>query len=306
MDKDNFKFGERLEFYKPDFEMRKQIAELHLKAFQNCVVQYWDKLKDYIEYNSPEETIAHYEFNDYNHLWDCCRRDHIVLLPNEEVVDVESIFDKFSNEQLKDWFNSDEMFKVVRYFKWYRDTHKQFNKIFSKNNSNDDIEHGLYYNERFFIGLRHANYQAMLADESKEYTEKETEELENGIDATEYLKNVLSNPLKNHELCNMLLNYLQYVSINDLKKLLRLMKTGFEIKEKGRPVFNIPIYVLDKYGELVVRYNNRQECMDKEGLGKVYLSQLLSGNKKRKKCSYCEMTDEEYEEHRKIFNKMKI
>ena len=38
MDRDNFKFGERLEFYKPDYEVRKEIAELHLKAFQNCVV----------------------------------------------------------------------------------------------------------------------------------------------------------------------------------------------------------------------------------------------------------------------------
>lgn len=309
MNKDNLKFGERLEFYEPDFEVRKEVAEIYLKVFQDEIVKNWDKYKDYIEYETPEETIKHYKFPyDYNRIWNLSRNEHIVSAPksNSEQVEIGSIFENFTNEELK-MLMEPEMIQVVKYFKWYRKNNPNITQVL-QHDEEQDAKYGggyPYYTERLYLSLRNGMYEAALNDD-KEHSKKEIEELENARDASWYVRNVLYYPDKRPDLVDFIINHLQYVDIKELNKLLKLIDKGFEIREAHRPQLNIPVYVLDKYGELVIRYNNRQECMEKEGLGKQYLQQLLNGNKRRKKCTYCEMTDEEYEEHRKTFESMNI
>lgn len=280
---------ERLEFFEPDFKTREELAKLYMTHFQSTLIKYWDKLKKYIEWNSLEETINHYSFNDYNRLWDQCRRDNVVLKPKEESIDFKSIFDKFSNEQLQILFESQNMHKVVRYFKWYRENHKQFDRCLPKNDMVEDAKNGAYYQERLSISLRNRTYQNNL-DEDRERTKEEIDELENAIEATNYIYFALNNPTEIPELVDLIVNHLQYMDLKNLKKLLMLIDKNFEQKPAGRPQKNWKVLQYDMKGNLVAEYNSRTECMEKNNIKKSLMSLLLSGKRKTHKgYKYVEM-----------------
>lgn len=295
--RDNFKFGERLEYFPPQQDIRESYAKIKMQDFQQCVIDNWDKLKQYIEWDSPEATIKHYRPIDYDILWNKCRKDNVILLPKSEPVNVDSILNTLTKTELKSKFDDEEvreyLYKVIKYFVWYKKSHTKHDNVICKNNPMDDSIRGRYCNERFQMHLRIATYDNYLNDGIRR-EEKEVNEIKNAIDACNFLIYLFENPFDVEGILPIINNTLQYMKIKDLNILLKQMDKHFEEVKKGRRENNTPVYVFNKYGEMIKRYNNRQECMETEGLGKTYMSMLLSGKKRRNKCFYCEMTDEEY------------
>ena len=76
-------------------------------------------------------------------------------------------------------------------------------------------------------------------------------------------------------------NTLRFCSAEELGKLLKLADKNFVIyDDAGRPKSNKKIYKYDRFGNLVATFENRQECIEKECMGKSCLSNVISGKRK--------------------------
>lgn len=73
---------------------------------------------------------------------------------------------------------------------------------------------------------------------------------------------------------------LRYCNVETLKKLTKLADKKFEIKKAHRPSNNKKIYKYDKENNLIETFENRLDCIEKEGISKSSLSNVLSGTRK--------------------------
>ena len=282
-----------------DTEQRRQTRELGIKVFQEFITENWDIVSKYIVWDSPETTFKHYELKDYVSLINTLKKKKINCVKpvkQEKNPDYESIFKTFTNDELK-MLCEPEVVEVIKYFKWYRKKHPNFSHVLAHDEEEDrKYSNGYpYYTERVGLAIQNEMFRLDLSH-NKVYEKEEREELEMLYRATEFVRYNLYYPDKRPDLVDLFINHLQYTPVTELNKLLEMIDKGFINKTAGRKANDIPVYVFDEYGKLVTKYKNREECMEKEGLGKQYLSQLLTGKKRRRKCWYAEMTEEKYNE----------
>lgn len=198
------------------------------------------------------------------------------------------IFEKFDLETLKKYHNNGMVYKITKYIIYKR------NKLGENYLCIDNTCPTKTLYERF----EHDNANMRLQKDKYRYvSNKEDDKMI--VWATRYIMDLVHEPEKfndpdQKEIREYIIKYLQFAKTDDLVELIRLTNKSFVNNKANRPTNNVPIYVLDKYGEKVARYENRQDCMEKEGIGKGYLSQLLSGNKMRRKCRYFEISDDDF------------
>lgn len=273
----------KLHFFPGDYSTETELCKIYKDDFQKTIFEFWDKLKVYIEWDSPEATVAHYRFpDDYNRLWDLCRRDHVVLKHEPKPIEYQNVFERFNNDQLQMLFGSENIHKVVRYFKWYRENHKEYKTSLASDSYMDEGQDAPYYSKRLDLAFRRRIFEMKLSD-NKERTPEEIEEIENGLEAVNYLHYILDNPKEMPELTDMILNHLQYMDHKELKKLLMLIDKNFEQKSAGRPKSSWKVMQYDMKGNLVNEYNSRTECMEKNNIKKSLMSLLISGKRQSHK-----------------------
>ena len=198
------------------------------------------------------------------------------------------IFEKFDIDTLKRLHNNNMVYKITKYIIYKR------NKLGDNYLCIDNTCSTKTFYERF----EHDNASLRMQKDKYRYiSNKEDDKMI--IWATKYIMDIVHAPeaFKDPEMKEIreyIIKYLQFAKTDDLVELIRLTNKSFKNNKACRPTNDIPIYVLDKYGEKVARYENRQECMEKEGIGKQYLQQLLKGDKMRKKCKYFEISDDDF------------
>lgn len=283
-----------------DTEQRRQTRELGIKVFQEFITENWDIVSKYIVWDSPETTFKHYELKDYVSLINTLKKKKVNCVKpvkQEKNPDYESIFKTFTNDELK-MLCEPEVVEVIKYFKWYRKKHPNFSHVLVNDDKEEDEKYSNghpYYTKRLSLSIRSKTLQVELSH-NKEYDKKEKEELEMMLRAVNFIYDIFTYPDKRPDLVDLFINHLQYTPVTELNKLLEMIDKGFINKTAGRKPNDIPIYVFDEYGKLVTKYDNRAQCMTIEGIGKQYLSLLLAGKKRRRKCWYAEMTEEKYNE----------
>lgn len=85
------------------------------------------------------------------------------------------------------------------------------------------------------------------------------------------------------QIYKFILGTLRFCSVAELKKLLEYADKKFDIAPAHRPRYNKKIYKYDLNGNLIDTFENRAECIEKEGISKPALSQVLSGKRKQHK-----------------------
>lgn len=289
-------------YFPVDEEQRKHTKEIGMQVFQKFIMNNWDIVSKYTVWNSPEAVMKHFSLADWNHLFYMLKQDNINFnkkKKDEKNEDYEGIFNTFTNDELKTMCEP-IMSEVIRYFKEYRKSHPNRTQVLAYSKESVGYEKLI-----FSLSLRYETAKLDLSHD-KPYEEKEKKELEDKLHATKFLLDLLDNPKDKPNLLNFILNHLQYASVTELNKLLEMINKGFISEKVGKKPNNIPIYVFNEFGKLVTKYDNRAQCMEQEGLGRQYLQQLLSGQKRRKKCWYVEMTEEKYNEKAEILEKMII
>lgn len=73
---------------------------------------------------------------------------------------------------------------------------------------------------------------------------------------------------------------LRYCSAKELANLLKLSEKKFIVRDVGRPVVEKVILKFDRFGNLVETFKSRQECMEKDNIGKQCLSHVITGKRK--------------------------
>lgn len=198
------------------------------------------------------------------------------------------IFEKFDIDTLKRYHNNGIVYKITKYIIYKR------NKLGGDYLCIDNTCPTRTLYERF----EHDNACLRMQKDKYRYaSNKEDDKMI--IWATKYIMDLVHDSASyldqdNKEIRDYIIKYLQFAKTDDLVELIRLTNKSFTNNKVGRPTNNIPIYVLDRFGNKVARYKNRKECMEKEGLGESYLKQLLRGDKMRRKCRYCEISDDDF------------
>ena len=288
------------EYFPIDEEQRRKTREMGMEVYHEFVNENWDIISKYIPWDSPESTIRNYNLEDYVRLMDMLRSKKVNCNKKEKKEKNEgyvSIFNTFTNDELK-LICEPEVIEVIKYFRWYRKKHTNFSHVLVNDDKVEDEKYGNghpYYTKRLSLSIRSKTLHVELSY-NKEYDKKEKEELEMMLRAVNFIYDILTYPDKRPELLDLFVNHLQYTPITELNKLLEMIDKGFINRKRGAQPKGMPIYVFDEYGQLVTKYDNRAQCMTIEGIGKQYLSQLLAGKKRRRKCWYAEMTEEKYNE----------
>lgn len=73
---------------------------------------------------------------------------------------------------------------------------------------------------------------------------------------------------------------LRFCDLKTLCKLSTYADKKFEIVENHRPRLNKKIYKYDRLGNLIATFENRQDCIEKDGIGKECLSRVINSKRK--------------------------
>ena len=88
------------------------------------------------------------------------------------------------------------------------------------------------------------------------------------------------NRATKEEILKFIWETLRFCDYNTLTRLCKLADMKFEFRAAHRPQKNLKIYKYDKDNNLIETFANRAECIEKEGMTKSTLSNVLSGKRK--------------------------
>lgn len=88
------------------------------------------------------------------------------------------------------------------------------------------------------------------------------------------------NRATKEEILKFIWETLRFCDNNTLSRLCKLADRKFEFRAAHRPQKNLKIYKYDKDNNLIETFANRAECIEKEGMTKSALSNVLSGKRK--------------------------
>jgi len=184
---------------------------------------------------------------------------------------------KYKNEREKQFLEHEvsvlHFFREIRY--WFHGIRERHKQSFMKSR----LDH---YKSR--CRLDGKEYREEDYDVEEEFYEKygTDEELEDELHINDAIDREYGRATK-YEIMQFVWETLRFCDYNELSKLVKLADNKFEFNQRHRPRFNKKIYKYDLEGNLVAEFENRAECIEKDGISKNALSMVLSGKRKQYK-----------------------
>lgn len=281
-------------------DLKAQFTEQAYELFKSMFIKHSNNLLKYSLYETVEETVKNYNIHDYYNMFNRAAKEQgSKYLYDQTKIELPSILLKYTNSDLKRLFENEDVC-IVTQFAIDRLKNGSFNHLIVSNKPEYDKKYGKYYNERLYMNIIHDSYVKELeAKNGCEYEglEKDIEMLNNAVKATEILYNMFKNPNEKDEIWQFIINEICHTERTDLVEIMRRYRIKFNDK-RGRPNNNLKVYKFDVNTlKVLAVYENRQECIEKEGIGKPFLSLLISGKRKSyKNCTFGEMTEERLRE----------
>lgn len=138
-----------------------------------------------------------------------------------------------------------------------------------------------YENEAFTFAMA-SKAATRDIEEGIQRTDGELRKLKTKKVACEAIAGILMDEEGMSELFDFVCNHLQYATLEELETLMKVKDTGFEKRNRGRQTINKKVVKIDISGNVIATYENRQECIDAEGISKSVLSKILSPTGKNK------------------------
>ena len=218
------------------------------------------------------DNIDNVSVNEWRDFWNNVKSTGIKLRKGRiEYKDKEvNIFEKYPINKLKELYGNERIHNITQYF---------INCLSKKGYSNRKLI-SVDDDTSFYLSIAvECAYSKIQSEQFR--TKKEQSALNVEMSACRDIQYLLK--YKNSELYDFVINNLQYVPIEDLKKLIKLSQNGFIIKNKGRKSLNKKIFKFDLEHHLLNTYQNRNECIDAEQISKQALYNVLSGKRKQLK-----------------------
>lgn len=260
----------------------------------DCFKYHKKKLIPLTIYKTEEEVLDNYEANDYLSLFSLANDKGIVTsvgkvielskyfkTKDEEEENEFSlyggyrkfdtfidIFQKYKLNDLKRFHDKGIVFDMTRYILYMR-------KKYGENNVYIDLESK---NKAFYINIQ--NKAVKLRIDADSYNDQKKKEIDLMIYYSTYRINKIINEPSYFDdmkdIIDYIVNDLQYAYTKDLNKLITLTAKKFNVKLRGNPN-NIPIYKFDATnGHFICMFEDRKDCLEKEGMSRAMLSKLLS------------------------------
>jgi hypothetical protein len=246
-----------------------QVMDTVKESFINCCKAKWALYKDILSQFSIYSDDIMDNCNDYS-IWSSlmsrAKNAGVILKGRETKTQpcdkVVNIFEKYTSDQLKHFCNI--MF-VTDVIQW----------LYDEKNSKTYKGQKLIEND-IWVSIQYKNANSRLEYYSLR-TEAEQRKIKTKINALGLILDVLENDFD--DLYDFIINNVQYAPIDDLRKLLGIIKKNFIINNAGRPTNEKKIYKYDADGNKVAEYKNRAECVEKDEIKKSMLSLVLSGKR---------------------------